>query len=84
MTGVTLPACMSSLRVVRSSAFSFAMKNRSSWLTNRDRTYAPAARGSGSIHRPGGPPTITYLPVGFRARRHSESDRFPTLSRMRS
>jgi hypothetical protein len=41
-----------------------------SWLTKRESTNASSARGMGSSHRPDGPPTMTYLPLGFRARLH--------------
>ena len=85
MTGVTFPVAMSSRMMVRSSLFGLARTMTSFWLTNRDSTGAVIALAKGPIiHRPLGPPTAVYIPLGFKTRLNANNEWFPTESRIRS
>jgi hypothetical protein len=65
MTGVTLPASMSSRRVCRSSCRGLELSIRSRWPTNRDSATARRLRSKPPIHRPRTSlPTITSVPRG--------------------
>ena len=75
MTGVTFPDAMRSRMMVRSSLFGLARTMTSFWLTNHDNTGAAIALTKGRIiHRPVGPPTATYIPVGFKTRLHADNE----------
>lgn len=56
ITGVTLPASMSSFRNCRSSLLGFTVKFTSFWLTNGDNRRALMMRPIGPIQRPSDSP----------------------------
>src|SRR6266508_4691370 len=66
MTGVTLPASMSSFSTTKSSRRSFETNGRSRWRANSDRMGAQRIRRSKppSQRPPPSPPTITSVPPG--------------------
>ena len=61
--------------MVRSSLLDLARTMDNFWLTNRDNTGAVIARAKGPIiHRPLGPPTWMYIPLGFKTRLHANNE----------
>ena len=78
MTGVTLPASISSRRICRSSLLGFAINGRSVWLTNGDKRTALMSRPTGPMMRPGESPLLrTSLPLRLRARRQADGEAVP-------
>ena len=77
--GVILAVSISCFRTTRSFVFGVASTGRNRWLTNRDNTSARTERHvPPPIQRsPPSPPTMTSVPIGVRARRTCDSDRFP-------
>src|SRR5918996_6031224 len=85
MTGVTLPASMSSVRASRRSWLSRYMSPISFCFPRKERTGAPSCRWNPPSHRPPpSPPTMTSTPSAARARRSRDSGRLPAVSVIRS
>ena len=85
MTGATFPEATRSTRALRSSSFGVERNVRRFWLTKGDVTHAWPIETSGPIHVPPAVPLFGIrVPFGLNARLQSDSDRLPTLSRMKS
>src|SRR5918994_3321303 len=83
ITGVILPASMSSFRDCRSFLFGFTVKLIIFWLTNGDNARALTMRSTGPIQRPLDSPLInTSVPFGVSARLQSDAERVPANWRM--
>src|SRR5688572_28299002 len=84
-TGVSLPSSTIPASARRPSASAFAMQRTTRRLSGRDARTIPAMCPSGpnqGLLR--GPPTRSSFPWGVRARRHSDHDRPPAMSTIRS
>lgn len=70
---------------IKSSLLRFVRTMNNFWLTNRDNKVAVINRANGPIiHRPPGPPTAMYIPLGFKTRRHANNEWLLIQSKIRS